>query len=264
MINKLPKVTATLTLALFSMFSLANGYQLSPNENALLDALLKDDAAVALSGGESMLEYHLPASVSAIEASKTYEDNQVAGDQKYFNKPLLLTGTITGIYSGLGNVPYIGMKGKNQFLSPQVHFDKPNMDKIVQLKKGQEISFVCTGAGAVAGTPMFKNCEFAEVIIANKEAELKNMAAKALTGEALPTEYDPVKNILLASITMARFLPKDSECFSKLEGKKCQTQLALFGKDKKKTHEAIMAVHEELKTLGVDTPTPTPTPAPAK
>ena len=46
-------------------------------------------------------------SVSAQEVASIYEQNQVAGDQRYYGKKLRVTGVVASIGSGLGNEPYI-------------------------------------------------------------------------------------------------------------------------------------------------------------
>lgn len=256
--KKSHRLAVALIFCFVPLVAVAGGYQLKPNEQALFYSLLKDELAVAGAGGESLLDYGIPVSVSAAEAAQTYEDNQVAGDQKYFNKRLLLTGTIAGINSGLGNVPYITMKAKNQFMPPQVHFDKPNIDRIVQLKKGQKVSFICTGGGAVAGTPMFKDCQFGEDYTAAKEVEYKDKAIRFLAGEKLASDDKGVKEISIMSIAFSRLLPEKSDCFANFDKPPCQKDLGVTSKDKAKLKEMYKVVSDELKALGVDVPEPEP------
>jgi hypothetical protein len=116
--------------------SSASGYILKPKESAILEYLLKDEVTALSNGGDSLFSWGM-LSVSVADVSKAYNDNQVAADQKYFKKSLRLTGVIESINSGLGNEPYISMIGINQFLSPQMQFQKANIDKISTLKKAR-------------------------------------------------------------------------------------------------------------------------------
>ena len=99
---------------------------------------------------------------TAKEMAKVYEDNQVAGDAKFYKKTIKLTGKLRSIGSGLGNEPYLTLQGTNQFLGVNAHFKNPDVEKISALKKNQTVSLICEGKGAVIGAPMLGECEFAE------------------------------------------------------------------------------------------------------
>ncbi|MDP1659795.1 MAG: hypothetical protein Q8L73_10665 [Methylotenera sp.] len=159
-------------------------YTLQPRELAVLDNLIKDETSVFLDGGESLIFKDNLLAVTATDVAKEYEKNQVSADQKYFKQSLLVTGSISSINSGLGNEPYVVLRGINEFLSPQIHFNKNNVAKIAELKKGQKLSFVCNGAGAIIGTPMFNNCSFADDYAAIKVAEIRTKIQKFLSGES--------------------------------------------------------------------------------
>ena len=225
------------------------GYTLQPRELAVLNNLLKDESAIFLGGGETMTFEGGPLAVSATDVAKEYEKNQVSADKKYFKKSLLVTGSISSINSGLGNEPYIVLRSANEFLSPQIYFHKNNVEKIASLKKGQKLSFVCDGAGAIVGTPMFKKCSFADDYAAEKIAETKSEIQEFLSGKNVKSEVAPV--IAIAAITAARGLPESSTCFT--NGSKCSEEIAIaFGGDTAK--QKMASVAEELKLLGVHIP----------
>jgi hypothetical protein len=224
------------------------GYSLQSREASLLESLLKDDVANFSNGDNSTLGEGL-LSVTAIDVAKAYNDNQVAADQKYFKKPLLLLGTIESINSGLGNEPYIALRGLNEFLSPQVHFHKANIEKISSLKKGVKIVLVCDGAGSIVGTPLFKSCQFSDDYANQKVTKLRGEINNFLEGKKPQSEN--VAMLPIAAITFARLLPENSACFQ--DGNKCIKELNAVMKDKGFENK-LSAVTLELKSAGLHVP----------
>lgn len=96
--------------------------------------------------------------VTPTQLAKAYEENTVAADDLYKDKKLRITGKIDEIATGLTDEPYLVMKGGNPFMGPQLHFDKDARSSVAKLKKGQQVTVLCTGAGDLAKTPMAKDC----------------------------------------------------------------------------------------------------------
>lgn len=103
--------------------------------------------------------------VTAEQMFSTYDKNQIKGDKEYINQKLLVSGKIEQIKSSVGNKPVIFMKaGKNALISTvNAAFKNPDedIDKIVNLEKGQKIVLLCTGGGVVLNSPFLNDCEFA-------------------------------------------------------------------------------------------------------
>ncbi|WP_047552142.1 OB-fold protein [Methylotenera sp. G11] len=219
-------------------------YVLNEKEKKVFNAMLQDDVDSFLDGGDSMLSDGLIVTTS-LEVAKAYEDNQVGADQKYYKKDILISGKIEGINSGLGNEPYITLNGTNPFLAPQIHFDNPNIDKIASLSKGQKMTFVCMGNGAVVSAPMFKDCQLAEEFVINKIEKIKPQVQEFLRGEKPRTEL--VGKLTFISIAVARLLPDNSKCYS--GGKNCAKEIQeLFDKTPK---EDMKKIHTEMQQLGL-------------
>lgn len=222
------------------------GYVLQQNELAVLNNVLKDEVRVFFAGGDAFIGDGVLA-VSAVDVAVEYEKNQVAADIKYFKKTLLVTGYVTSINSGLGNEPYVMLRGINEFSSPQIHFDKKvNANQVALLEKGQKISFVCNGGGAIIGTPMFKNCVFADDYAETKVAETKSQVIDFLSGKDIDSKNS--KAIAIAVIALARVLPESSTCFT--DGSNCSTELSgIMGSEVLK--KEMNTVAEELSVLGL-------------
>ncbi|UVL42500.1 OB-fold putative lipoprotein [Pseudomonas sp. B21-040] len=96
---------------------------------------------------------------TSAKVSQDYEDNTIAADLQYKGKRVKVTGRITDINTDFLGNPYLVLAGTNQFMGPQFKFDKSDMSSLAALKKGAQISVVCTGKGDVVKTPMFEDCE---------------------------------------------------------------------------------------------------------
>lgn len=99
--------------------------------------------------------------VTADELVKGYKENELAGDQKFKDKNLIVTGKIESIESGIADMPYIMLKagGDMEFNKPQAHFNKEDTAMLAKLKKGQAIKLQCIGNGEIGGMPMLKDCK---------------------------------------------------------------------------------------------------------
>lgn len=187
----------------------SHGYQLQPNELAVVSWLIKEEASTFSAGGETTLGKL--DSVSALEAAKAYDANQVGADQKYYKKPLYVTGIIESINSGLGNAPYIAFRGMSMFQLPQAHFKNANAARIATFKKGQKLSLVCEGGGAIAGTPMFKDCLFPDEATALLVTKTHNELKRFLAGDS---QDEAIALFAIMGMSAARSLPDNSPCFS--------------------------------------------------
>lgn len=229
--------------------STQKGYAPTSQELAVLDFFLKEDADTFVQGGDSML-FKSHISTTAVEVAKKYTENQVAADQSYHNKNLLVLGTIESINSGLGNTPYVTLRGKSTFQQPQVHFDNPDLSKISALHKGQKAAFVCIGNGAIVGTPMFKDCVFATDFATKKTEKTKAEALNFFIGKAVHDEA--IRKISLLSLVVARQLAPSSTCFT--GGPKCEKEIQSILSNQAQVKEKMQAVSEELKAAGIGAP----------
>ncbi len=99
--------------------------------------------------------------VTADELLAAYKENELAGDQKYKGKTLVVTGVLDSIQSGIGDAPFLLLKAGDEyeFNMPQAHFDKSETESLVALKKGESITVQCVSSGEVMGSPMLNECK---------------------------------------------------------------------------------------------------------
>ncbi|MDN4021524.1 hypothetical protein QX205_15720 [Acinetobacter pittii] len=121
----------------------------------------KDDKAQqASSSAEPTTPAEPPIEVTANELLNAYKNNEVAANQQFKGKTLLVSATVGSIDAGISDEPYLTLKagGEYEFNQPQAHLADAEQNKAASLSKGQKIKLLCTGNSEIAGTPMLDNC----------------------------------------------------------------------------------------------------------
>ena len=101
-----------------------------------------------------------PIQVKASELLNAYKNNEIAANQQFKDKSLLVTAIVESIEADLMDEPYLVLKAGDQFEfnKPQAHLAKEDEAKAATLSKGQQITLRCIGNSEVGGTPMLKDC----------------------------------------------------------------------------------------------------------
>jgi len=101
-----------------------------------------------------------PIKVTSIELSKAYEENEVAADEKYKGKMLEASGKITSIDNGIADNELIVRlsDGKYDMSTTSCYMNASEKEKVVALKKGQQVTLIGEGNSATLGSPVLKEC----------------------------------------------------------------------------------------------------------
>lgn len=200
-------------------------------------ALLNEDFESFNEGGDSafgdvLQEKYGYKPVTAEQMFSTYDKNQIKGDKEYINQKLIVTGEIEQIKSSVGNKPVIFMKaGKKTVLSTvNAAFKYPDedIDKIVNLEKGQKLVLLCIGEGVVLSSPVVGNCEFTD----NYQEEYKQRIDESINAfiNGKPTG----NSIAIYSITAGYLLSlEDPTYVDKCNKNGCKIDKKVNGKIKK-------------------------------
>lgn len=121
-------------------------------------------SALASDTPTQVMEKHtapvLPIIVEASDLWRDYHANEVAADDRYKGRTLLVDGTVTGIRKGVLNSIILDLKGPNEFMSVHAHLVKSEAAEAAALSKGRIVTLFCTGAGMVIGSPILRDCTF--------------------------------------------------------------------------------------------------------
>lgn len=91
-----------------------------------------------------------PIQVTAKNLTKEYEDNELAADGKYRDKPLAVSGKISNIAETFGSIS-VSLDGHNQIATVMCSFEDDQKDAVMKLKKGGNVTLIGTGDGSTAG-----------------------------------------------------------------------------------------------------------------
>ncbi|MNR18310.1 tRNA-anti-like protein [compost metagenome] len=182
-------------------------------------------------------------------AVKDYAENEYAADQKYKGRAHLVRGKVRRITSGFRDEPIVIFQSDQQFKDPQASFRTIDSARISALRRGQKLDLMCVGSGEVMGTPMFKNCAFADVALRTLIDTLVDEQAKQLATS--PEDIDSFAlKVFALSRGMASFQPSDLPCFTDPYGVGCANEFVFAKKDAEKRRR-IHAAFAEAQAAGI-------------
>lgn len=214
--------------------SSAYKYSLSSKETYLLNWLIDDEEKAFVNGLENMSFDARVVKVTAKGVAKKYADNEVAADQEYKGKTVLLEGIVQDIQSGVGDAPFIVFKGVNMFMGPQAKFKRPDIQRIAAIRKGEKQRLVCVADGEAIGNAFFRDCVFVDVYAAELKPKIMSDIDQYLQSGNSGEKGIPM--LVTFVLTTAKLIPDDSPCFS--DATKCLR--ALEAKVSRKDRETAM------------------------
>ena len=130
--------------------------------------LIEDDVNKGLSGSESLLESFsqkqllqwggLDAETTAKEYEERYDANEIAADEVYKDKKLLVKGTISTIERDFTGDGYLTLRGTNPFIGVRAELRDSSFSEAASFHRGQPITLICRGAGRVVTIAMLNDC----------------------------------------------------------------------------------------------------------
>lgn len=122
----------------------------------------KEEAAQAAAAA-SAAEAELTAgslSVSSFQLFNAYQANEVAADNKYKGKKLLVTGVVASIDKGPFGGLILRLATPNEFMSTMCDMETSEQSQLAGLSKGTQVRVLCTGTGMTLGSPSLDDCTF--------------------------------------------------------------------------------------------------------
>jgi|LFRM01.1.fsa_nt_gb hypothetical protein len=98
--------------------------------------------------------------ITSVELTKEYSDNEVAADAKYKDKVMEVSGKVSAIDNGvMDNEIIIRLSdGQYDFNSTWCYMKESERDEAIALKKGQQITLIGKGSSATMKSPVIKEC----------------------------------------------------------------------------------------------------------
>lgn len=101
-------------------------------------------------------------STTASTLRDAYEANEVAADERYKDKSVLVTGDVMRIGKDILDEPYVILQWHNKEIggAVQCSFSKSDNSKLAELKKGQTVYIKGKCKGLTLGTVTLSDCSF--------------------------------------------------------------------------------------------------------
>ncbi|MCL2661267.1 MAG: TM2 domain-containing protein [Acidobacteriaceae bacterium] len=197
------------------------GYTLDSKENMLLSRLLDMDAASFARGGESTF---------GGGAVNVIADNVVADEADRIMFRVRVFGTVDSVNGEDGNTPYVMLRGRSHSIQTTFNeyilrslSDTPDLntllsdtlnpqliERIKQLKKGQQVVLMCERPKVADGTVQFSDCVFADDYAQAVENELKEFIPKMLDGREKTTQR---LSMVIEGMVLSKTIPENSPCY---------------------------------------------------
>ena len=98
--------------------------------------------------------------VTSVNISKEYSENEVAADAKYKGKLIEISGKIYSIDNGISDNEIIIRlsDGKYDINNSWCYMNESEREKAIALKKGQQVTLIGKGDSATMSSPVLKDC----------------------------------------------------------------------------------------------------------
>ena len=98
--------------------------------------------------------------ITSADISTEYAENEVAADAKYKGKIVEIAGKIVGIDNGsFDNSMIVKLSdGQYDINTPWCYMKESEKSKVLEFKKGQQVTLIGKGDSATMGSPIFKDC----------------------------------------------------------------------------------------------------------
>jgi TonB family protein len=112
----------------------------------------------AARNGSNATEAQQAISVSAPKLWEDYHANEVAADNQYKGKRLIVQGMVTSINKDFADTVYVLLSTFNEFESVHADLSSEYQQEAATLQIGQILTVECEGGGMVIGSPVLRNC----------------------------------------------------------------------------------------------------------
>lgn len=158
--------TADAALATFRGTSIAESKEfldLDAKAEGLRKKIAPQLEKIAKAAAAASAEAELKASaisVSSQQLFNAYQANEIAADEQFKGKPLLVTGTVDSIDKGPFGGFYLRLATSNPFMSTMCDMENSEKQDLMNLSKGERTRVLCKGGGMTMGSPSLRDCVF--------------------------------------------------------------------------------------------------------
>jgi hypothetical protein len=220
---------------------------------------LIDDFEAAERGDESLLARspdpdltawtQIGGTVTVRQYDIAYDANEIAADNQYKGKKLLVSGTIDSIEKDAMDSGFLMLRAANP-VGVRAQLRSDAMGEAASFARGQKISLVCIGSGRVVGIANLDDCQSYSDYLSKLNPSLESRVDDFLTGKtALHTLTAQAVVLLYVGGT---HLPPGSPCLEGKNDKNCDHDLNAMFNDPGHAQELKTAAENVMAGLKID------------
>jgi hypothetical protein len=99
-----------------------------------------------------------PIAVTPEQLKREYDENEVAADQKYKGRTLLVDAVLSAIDKNFANDIVLRLRAGRQLDAVSATLDQRDAAQAAALKRGEAISLACRGGTRILGRPNLEDC----------------------------------------------------------------------------------------------------------
>jgi hypothetical protein len=182
------------------------------------------------------------------EYDSAYQANEIAADNDYKGKRILVSGTISAIDKDFVGGGYLTLTGSNP-LGVHAALTESSMGEAASFRMGQKVNLVCNGSGRVIGTATLDKCELASDYIREINRTIPSRITEFLQGtrKLRKAAALPVATMYVTG----KLLTTTSPCISD-EKHSCAAEAEAISKDPEKLQAIEKETSSLLVSLGVE------------
>lgn len=194
-----------------------------------------------LTGPEMLSIAHIDVQRTASQLQADYDANEIAADQEYKGKKILLSGTVESINKDFTGDGYLTLRSSSP-LGVQARLSDRGMQGASLLEKGTQIYLVCDPGMRVATIPVVDRCQRFSQYLEETKPRLESTVTEFLQGRiALPKN---AAQAIAMMYVVGSDLPPNSPCLGG-DSKACDDIVDSVGHDKTRIKE----IETKTKTL---------------
>jgi hypothetical protein len=219
---------------------------------------LIDDLEVGQDGGNSMfgtMPYpdlmawtKIDAKTTARQYDIAYDSNEIAADNQYKGKKLLVSGTIDSIEKDVMDAGFLMLRAGNP-VGVRAELKSEAMVEAASFARGQKIDLVCTGGGRVAGIANLDDCQPYSDYLRNLDPSIESRIEDFLSGKT--TLHTQAARAVVVLYVGGTRLPPGSSCLEGKDNKSCDYDLNATFKDSTQDHALNAAIQETMAGVKV-------------
>lgn len=149
--------------------------------------------------------------ITANELHRLYNYNEVAADERFKGKPVVVAGTIMKISKDIFGSTYLVLGAGNMFASVQAALAKESAAGAGSLAPGMAIALACHGAGMILTSPILKDCQANEIVLSLHRAAIEQKVDDLFGGEKVEVS-DGIKRVVGVGYAAGTILPRGNTC----------------------------------------------------